>query len=81
MELVVFLEDTLQMGNTAEGSEKEETEGITIAAAELQEAISGIEKNIEKLMDMHNKTTQYWEDMESIRETMHTMMRNVKEWT
>eukprot|EP00972_Heterocapsa_arctica_P041298 6089980-Heterocapsa_arctica.AAC.1 len=32
-------------------------------------------------MDMHNKSTQVCEDMESIRETMNIMMRKVKDWT
>eukprot|EP00972_Heterocapsa_arctica_P078533 11581411-Heterocapsa_arctica.AAC.1 len=81
VELVMFLEDTLQMNGAPEGTEQEETEGITVSTAEFQEAISGIEKKIDKLMDMNNKRTQYGEDMEYIRETMHTMMSNMKEWT
>eukprot|EP00972_Heterocapsa_arctica_P089024 13129094-Heterocapsa_arctica.AAC.1 len=60
---------------------QEDTENITITAAEMQEAIRGIEKKFEVLMDMHNKSTQITEELESIREIMNIMMTKVVNWT
>eukprot|EP00972_Heterocapsa_arctica_P108777 16016392-Heterocapsa_arctica.AAC.1 len=47
----------------------------------MQEAIRGIEKKFELLMDMHNKSTHITEELENIREIMNIMMKKVVNWT
>eukprot|EP00972_Heterocapsa_arctica_P016085 2371119-Heterocapsa_arctica.AAC.1 len=64
MEFIVYLEDLLQIGGTVETMEQEENESTNITASEMKKAIDGIEKKIEQLVTLHNKSDQMKEDLE-----------------
>eukprot|EP00972_Heterocapsa_arctica_P052365 7703151-Heterocapsa_arctica.AAC.1 len=58
MELVMFLEDMLHIGDAGEISDQEELEGTNIAESVMKEAIEGIQKKMDRLMELHTMNEQ-----------------------
>eukprot|EP00972_Heterocapsa_arctica_P027376 4023781-Heterocapsa_arctica.AAC.1 len=73
MELVVYLENSLQMRITEESSEQEDTESTNITETEMHKAIKGIEKNMEQLQLLHNKSDDMSEQMKEITNMVNTI--------
>eukprot|EP00972_Heterocapsa_arctica_P005486 810147-Heterocapsa_arctica.AAC.1 len=64
MELIVYLENSLQMGTKEDNMEQEERENTSITGTEMNEAIKGIQQKMEQLETLRNKNDHMMEQLD-----------------